>query len=95
MKQQNLPIFVKCDLLVCEKSCEILREYLTVHPTLKKYTKICSISNDEVTIEGPPKAYDDVHVDNHGLCVYSAEALIRGYIELTIESLKILLGLPT
>lgn len=95
MKQQNLPIFVKCDLLVCEESCDLLREYLTVHPTIPKYTKICSISGGEVYTEKAPEAYNDVHIDDHGLCAYSATAIISGYIELTVESLKILLGLLT
>lgn len=94
MKQQNLSIFVKCDLLTTEASCELLREYLTAGPFIKQYTKICCVSNGKLEIEKPPEAFNEAHIYDRGLCAYSADAILCGYIELTVESLKILLGIP-
>ncbi len=94
MKQQNLTIFVKRDLLTSQMGCELLREYLMFCPKIKKYTKISGISDGKLDIKEPPIAFRDAHIYDRVLCAHEAEAIISGYIELSIESLKVLLSMP-
>lgn len=91
MKQQNLTIFVNCNLLSYEEGCRILREYLMDNSEILKYSKITGISDGQLDIEEPPMSFSDVHLSDPVLCAYDNQAVYDGFIKLTLDSLMRLL----